>query len=81
MEKQKQVIAIVFSDLHLNIYAKFNEDNERTLNHFRVLSTIQGLCKKYNCPALFCGDLFIGQNLWIKNYMRYVTGNLINWVI
>ena len=58
MEKQKQVIAIVFSDLHLNIYAKFNEDNKRTLNHFRVLSTIQGLCKKYNCPALFCGDLF-----------------------
>lgn len=29
MEKQKQVIAIVFSDLHLNIYAKFNEDNKK----------------------------------------------------
>ena len=55
---KKQVIAIVFSDLHLNIYAKFNEDNKRTLNHFRVLSIIRKLCRRFNCPALFCGDLF-----------------------
>lgn len=55
---KKEVIAIVFSDLHLNMYAKFNEDNKRTLNHFRVLSIIQEKCKKYNCPALFCGDFF-----------------------
>ena len=55
---KKQVIAIVFSDLHLNLWAKFNEDNKRTLNHFRVLSIIQEQCKKYNCPALFCGDFF-----------------------
>lgn len=58
MEKQKQVIAIVFSDLHLNIYAKFNENNKRTLDSFRVLSIINEQCKKYQCPALFCGDLF-----------------------
>lgn len=25
---KKQVIAIVFSDLHLNLWAKFNEDNK-----------------------------------------------------
>lgn len=53
-----QVIAIAFSDLHLNDWSKHNQDNKRTLNHFRVLSTIEGLCKKYNCPALFCGDMF-----------------------
>lgn len=55
---KKQVIAIVFSDLHLNIYAKFNENNKRTLNHFRVLSIIKEECERYSCPALFCGDLF-----------------------
>lgn len=51
-------IAIVFSDLHLNDWSKHNQDNQRTLNHFRVLSIIMDLCKKYKCPALFCGDLF-----------------------
>lgn len=51
-------IAIVFSDLHLNDWAKHNKDNWRTLNHFRVLLIIRKLCLKYNCPALFCGDLF-----------------------
>lgn len=54
----KEVIAIAFSDLHINLWAKFNENNHRTLNSFRVLSIIQKQCRKYNCPALFCGDLF-----------------------
>jgi len=54
----KEVIAIAFSDWHLNLWAKFNEDNHRTLNSFRVLSIIQKECKEYNCPALFCGDMF-----------------------
>lgn len=53
-----KVIAVAFSDLHLNDWAKHNQDNQRTLNHFRVLSIIQDLCKKHKCPALFCGDLF-----------------------
>lgn len=54
----KEVIAIAFSDLHINLWAKFNENNHRTLNSFRVLSTIRKLCRRFNCPALFCGDLF-----------------------
>lgn len=52
-------IAIVFSDLHINLWSKFNEDNKRTLNNFRVLSVIKDICKANgNIPALFCGDLF-----------------------
>lgn len=54
----KEVIAIAFSDLHLNMYSKFNQDNHRTLNGFDVLFRIAKLCHKYYCPALFCGDLF-----------------------
>ena len=54
----KKVLAIAFSDLHINDFTKFNKDNERTLNHFRVLFLIRDLCKKYKCPAIFCGDLF-----------------------
>lgn len=52
----KKVIAIAFSDLHINLWAKFNKGNERTLNHFRVLSIIAKACEKYKCSALFCGD-------------------------
>lgn len=81
MEKQKQVIAIVFSDLHLNIYAKFNENNKRTLNHFRVCRLYRVYVRSIIAQLYFVEIYFIGQNLWIKNYMRYVTGNLINWVI
>lgn len=55
---QKKLIAIVFSDLHINLWSKFNEFNNRTLDSFRVLSIINNICKKYHCPALCCGDLF-----------------------
>lgn len=57
MEKNNKPIAIVFSDLHLADYPKFNIDNKRTLSHFRVLSKVQKLCLKYNCPAICAGDL------------------------
>lgn len=52
----KKVIAIAFSDLHINQWAKFNKDNKRTLDHFRVLELIAEACKKHDCEALFCGD-------------------------
>lgn len=86
----KEVIALAFSDLHLNLWAKFNDNNHRTLNSFRVLSTISKKCKKYNCPALFCGDFFhkaenLDQDLygilreeWGRSwdsYMLAISGN------
>lgn len=56
MKNKKELLAIVFSDLHLNIWSKFNQNNERTRESFRVLSF---LANKYpKVPALFCGDLF-----------------------
>ena len=54
----KEVVFIAFSDLHINLWAKFNENNSRTLNSFKVLSIIAAKCEKYKCPALFCGDMF-----------------------
>lgn len=55
----KKPIAIIFSDLHLNLWSRFNENNQRTLNHFKVLSVIKKICKSNGyIPALFCGDLF-----------------------
>lgn len=51
-------IAIIFSDLHMNIWSKFNEGNARTLNHFKVLSCVRDICIKHHIPALFFGDFF-----------------------
>lgn len=51
-----RVIGIVFSDLHLGEYTKFNQDNKRTLSIFRVLLSIKKECLKHKCPAFFCGD-------------------------
>lgn len=59
MAKSKKLLALVFSDLHLNMWAKFNEGNQRTINGFDVISL---LCKESkdngNIPILFCGDMF-----------------------
>lgn len=56
----KKIIGIGFSDLHLHLWSKFNKDNKRTLEGFRVLSY---LSKKYpNIPAFFAGDLFHKPN-------------------
>ena len=57
MTNSKEIIAVVFSDLHLNLWAKFNKDNCRTLDSFRVLHTINEVCMYLQVPALFCGDM------------------------
>lgn len=63
MTKSKKVIALAFSDLHLNQWAKFNENNERTENGFKVLSLIAERCSELKVPALFCGDMFHKPNV------------------
>jgi len=54
----KKIIALVFSDLHLNIWRKFNSNNERTLQQFRVLHSMYDLHNIHNVPIIHCGDLF-----------------------
>lgn len=71
-----KVIALAFSDLHINLWTKFNADNKRTLDHFRVLSLIKKKCLKYNCPALFCGDLFHKPEGMSQDLMHLVFSEL-----
>lgn len=52
---KKQVIAIVFSDLHIGEYGKFTS---RTETAFQVLIKLSKLCIKERVPLLHCGDLF-----------------------
>lgn len=80
----KEVVFIAFSDLHINLWAKFNENNNRTLNSIKVLSVIAAQCEKYRCPALFCGDLFhkpesIDQDLAVFVKEQFEMLNEYNW--
>lgn len=57
--KDKELLALVFSDLHLNLWAKFNDENTRTKNGFDVIETLCTYSHKHNdVPILFCGDMF-----------------------
>lgn len=51
-------IAVIFSDPHLGEYSRFNKENQRVLNHFKVLFRIRRICLKYKIPSLCIGDLF-----------------------
>lgn len=53
-----KLIALIISDLHINLWSKFNEDNQRTMNHFKVLEKMAKLSEKYQVPTIFGGDLF-----------------------
>lgn len=54
---KKRIIGLAFSDTHLNIWNKFNQDNKRTLIHFKVLFHIAKRSKELKVPVLFTGDL------------------------
>lgn len=54
---KKQPIAIAFSDVHINLWSKFNTDNKRTLYGFKAIEHIKKQCLKKGIPALFLGDL------------------------
>lgn len=55
---KKELVAIAFSDLHLNLWAKFNEDGMRTEKAFDILEYIAGISHRREIPVLFCGDMF-----------------------
>ncbi len=55
---KKKVRAIVFSDLHLAHYNKYNEGNRRLTNALDVIKRVKLAAKTLKCPILFAGDLF-----------------------
>ena len=54
----KNLVAYVISDLHINDWAKFNENDTRTHNQMRILVSLLNKSYKDRVPILFCGDLF-----------------------
>lgn len=84
------IVALAFSDLHLNDWSKFNQNSQRTMNHFMVLTILQEKARQLCCPLIFCGDLFhkpesISQELlnqtlyWFRNGLQQpvyaISGN------
>lgn len=66
--KKKKVIAIIYSDLHLEKWNKFNEHNRRLKNGLDVMKQIKKQAKIHKCPILFTGDLMHKQKA-VTNYM------------
>lgn len=50
--------AIFFSDIHLHIWGKFNENNRRTKSQFKIIENLFALAHRYKAPIIFTGDLF-----------------------
>lgn len=68
---KKEVIALAFSDIHLNNWTKFNQNGSRTDSHFLILDKIFREAIKQKIPVFFCGDLVhtpetINMELYIK---------------
>lgn len=53
-----RVIAVNFSDLHLETWRNHNEGDRRVKNAIKVIKDIALVCKKHDVPSLFGGDLF-----------------------
>lgn len=63
----KEVIAIAFSDLHINLWAKFNENNHRTLNSFRFCRLYGNYVEGLTVLHYFVETYFIRPKQWTKN--------------
>lgn len=79
-----KIIALAFSDLHLNLWSKFNKDNQRTFNGFKVMEIIAKRCEQLKVPALFCGDLFhkpenLDQELALITKTKFNGLSTIKW--
>lgn len=65
----KELIALAFSDLHLNEWSKFNNGNRRLKDGLSVITTLQKKAKKAKVPILFPGDMF--------HLNKYLTNGLL----
>ena len=54
----KQIVAICYSDLHLENWKRFNEGNRRLKNGIDVIRKMALASKEDGVPILFAGDLF-----------------------
>lgn len=81
LNKSTKLIALVFSDLHINDYSKFSTRLNTSLN---ILEYISDICIKHNIPAIHCGDLFhkpdnISQVLMKKVFNTFRKLDSNNW--
>lgn len=56
--RRQEILAVIFSDLHLENYKKFNEGKRRLKNAKDVIRKIALVCKKYKAISIFTGDLY-----------------------
>lgn len=81
----KKPIAIIFSDLHIHKWKRYNEDNKRLKHDLSVIDYLGFLAKKYKVPILFEGDLFEDPknlsneviNYALSGYKKFIEGRSV----
>jgi DNA repair exonuclease SbcCD nuclease subunit len=72
---KEEVAFIAFSDIQVEDWKRHSKDHRRLHLNGVVVSRIVALCKKYDCPALFCGDLFDNP----KALDNYTLNHVFKW--
>ena len=80
----KEILAIAFSDLHMNNWKKFNENGARNESHFSVLKLVCRKAIELQVPILFCGDWIhtnetVDMDLLIQSAEVYCEMNAWDW--
>lgn len=76
MAKKGKVIFVAFSDIQIEDWKRFSDNHGRLEDNGRILMKVRDLCLKYNCDALFCGDLFDDP----KSIKNYTLQRAVDWL-
>mgnify|MGYP003425713590 FL=1 len=84
----KDLVAIAFSDLHLNEWKNFSKNHSRLRNGTDVIRILSNKAREANVPLLFAGDLIHNPSS-VSNrvlqgfeaaYKKYIAHNRVNFV-
>lgn len=67
----KKVAFVAFSDIQIEAWKKFSKGDSRLHDNGRIIQRIIKLCLKYNCPALFAGDLYDNPKQLSNKVLHY----------
>jgi len=72
-------LAIIYSDLHLNLWPKFNEKNIRLNNGLDVIKVISEKAAKLKIPKIFLGDLLHKEDYLSNDLLEELLPALSNY--
>lgn len=72
----QKAIAIIYSDIHHNVWGKFNKGNRRLKDSISIMKHIKYLSKRLKVPILFCGDMIHKEKNMSNDFMDLLLPKL-----